>query len=582
MKSTAMPFGATVGNDGTTFRAWAPRAKRASVRILHPGTRTVPMTRNEDGVFTVTLADIGEGALYKLVLADRELPDPAARFLPDGVHGAAEVMADHVVTSSSLVPPKLAELVIYELHIGTFTPEGTYAAAMLKLDHLSDLGINAIEVLPLAAFAGERGWGYDGVALFAPHAPYGRPEALRAFIAAAHDRGIAVLLDAVYNHLGPSGNYIPAYAGDEFLGKVESPWGQGFRFEDEHVRTFVLENVRYWLTSFGFDGLRLDATHAVIDPSDKHVLQEITELAHSLVPRRIVVAEDERNEPTLMTRTGLDAVWADDFHHVTRVLLTGERDGYYRAYEPKLDDLAKTIRQGWLYTGQVYPLTDEPRGAPADDVAPSSFVYCIQNHDQVGNRALGTRLHHEVSLDAHLAATMLLLFLPQTPMLFMGQEWAASSPFVYFTDHDPDLGKLITEGRRKEFGKFAAFSDPEHQAKIPDPQARSSFLSSKLKWEERLEGDHAKVLALTRTMLHLRRDDAVLGGIRHEEEPLHVRVEGERLILTRQNGSRRRTLVVQLRPGAASSSAPGLELSGRVILQSRATLEGPYAVLLAD
>ena len=576
MKSTAMPFGASVGDDGTSFRVWAPRAKSVSVRIFRPGTRTVPMTRHDDGMFAVTLPDVGEGALYKFVLDDQELPDPAARFLPDGVHGPAEVLADHVVTASSFLPPKLAELVVYELHVGTFTPEGTYAAAMQKLDYLADLGINAIELLPLAAFAGERGWGYDGVALFAPHAPYGRPEALRAFIAAAHERGIAVLLDAVYNHLGPSGNYIPAYAGEEFLGKVDSPWGQGFHFENPHVRAFVLENVRYWFESFGFDGLRLDATHAILDPSTTHVLKEIAELAHGLVPRRIVIAEDERNEPTLMTATGLDAVWADDFHHGIRVLLTGERDGYYSAYEPKLEELAKTIAQGWLYTGQLNPLTGEPRGAPADDVARSSFVYTIQNHDQIGNRALGTRLNHEVSLDAYLAATMLVLFLPQTPLLFMGQEWASSSPFVYFTDHEPDLGKLVTEGRRKEFGKFAAFSDPEHQAKIPDPQARSSFLSSKLKWDELSSGDHARAHALTRTMLHLRRDDAVLGGIRHEEKPLEVRAVGGRLVVTRANAKGRRTLVVQLGRGTAS----GLE--GRVVLRSNDTLESPFAVLLAD
>lgn len=571
MQSATTPFGAFPGVKGTTFRVWAPKAKAVGVRLFRPSTRTIALERHDDGVWSITAPDVGEGATYKFVVDDRELPDPGARFLPEGVHGPAEVVADHAPTTS-FVPPKLDELVIYELHVGTFTDEGTYVAAMHELDQLADLGVNAIELLPVAAFAGERGWGYDGVALYAPHAPYGRPEELRAFVAAAHARGIAVLLDVVYNHLGPAGNYFGAYT-DEFLGKVDSPWGQGFAFDNRFVRTFVLENVRYWLESFGFDGLRLDATHAIIDDSPKHILEDIAQLAHGLVPRRIVIGEDERNDPTVMTRTGLDAVWADDFHHSVRVNLTREQDGYYKAYAPTLAELAHTIDRGWLYEGQVYGPSGEKRGHPATGLARGSFVYCIQNHDQVGNRALGTRLNHEVSIDAYLVATMLLLFLPQTPMLFQGQEWAASTPFVYFTDHEPDLGKLVTEGRRKEFAKFAAFADPEQRAKIPDPQSRDSFVKSKLKWDERGQGDHARALALTRTMLHLRRDDAVLGGVHREEKPLQVRVEGQRLVVVRESAKGKRTLVLQL------AGEPMPLPAGRVLLRSG---EGvPFAALLA-
>lgn len=549
--------GAHPDDGGTTFVAWTTIARQVAVRLFEaaPGgevtaTRTEALDALEGGRFEKRLAGVLPGALYKLVLDGEETPDPYARFMPYGVHGPARVVAP--ARAPALAdPPPLTRWTIYEMHVGTFSPEGTYRGAEAKLGHLAELGITAIELLPVASFPGERGWGYDGVALYAPFAAYGEPDDLRSFVRAAHARGIVVLLDVVYNHFGPSGNYLWRYAPEYFTKAVETPWGPAPDFGHAPMRGLVLGNVRYWLEEFGFDGLRLDATHEIHDPSDKHVLREITDLAHGMSPRRSVFFEDERNEPAVVHELGADGIWADDFHHQVHVLLTGERDGYYGAYEPTVASLARAINEGWTFTGQPYaPWNGEARGKPARELglSPEHLVYCIQNHDQIGNRALGTRLTDHTALEAFCAASVLLLALPATPLIFMGQEWGSSSPFLFFSDHEGGLGDAVRDGRREEFKTFAAFADPRTRDAIPDPQARSTFDRSKLVWEERSKAAHQRVLALYRAMIELRRSDPVLGGPTRWED-LEAKVDGDVLEVVRRNGSGTRRIVVSF--GAA-------------------------------
>lgn len=538
---------------GTTFVAWSTVARSVEVRLVDDhgrAIRTEPLHPRGDGRFERHLDGVKEGALYKLVLDGEETPDPYARFLPSGVHGPARVVAPvHVEPLPE--PPAASQWVVYELHVGTFSPEGTYRGAERRLDAIAELGVTAIELLPVAAFPGERGWGYDGVALFAPYAPYGDPEDLRALVRAAHRRGLAVVMDVVYNHFGPAGNYLRRYAAEYFTEAVATPWGTAPDFARPPMRRLVVENARYWLEELGVDALRLDATHAIHDPSAVHILRELTDLAHALSPPRHVFFEDDRNDPSVVAELGADGVWADDFHHQVHVLLTGEHDGYYAAYRPTVEALARAINDGWTFTGQPYPpWKGEARGrsARASGLEPHDLVYCIQNHDQVGNRALGARLSHQVDVDRYCAASVLLLFLPATPLVFMGQEWAASSPFLYFTDHEGPLAEAVCRGRREEFESFAAFADPNARARIPDPQAKSTFEQSKLRWDERTAEPHARVLATYRAMLALRRSDPVLSAATSWAD-FDAAARGDVLEVVRRKGTASRRLVVTFGDG---------------------------------
>lgn len=545
------PLGARVEGGKVVFRAFVTGCEVCAVRLFDAegGVRaTHPMEALGDGYFEARLDGVGPGALYKLVVGERELPDPYARALPHGVHGPAMVLGDSMYSwRHEPVARPLSEHVLYEVHVGTFTAEGTYAAAAERLPDLVELGVTAVELMPISSFPGERGWGYDGVAHFAPFAPYGAPDDLRRFIDAAHGLGLAVILDAVYNHLGPSGNYLAAYSKEYFTHDVKTPWGDGLNFTHPVVRRFVIDNALFWLADFRFDGLRLDATHAIVDPSPRHVLRELADEAAKLSPPRLLIAEDERNDPSLVLETGLSALWADDFHHQVRVTLTGEKDGYYAAYQPGAAGVARTIERGWLYEGQRHAPLGAPRGAPADGLRAEQLVYTLQNHDQIGNRAVGDRLSSAIGVDAYCAVSALLLFLPMTPLLFMGQEWAASSPFLYFTDHEEELGRLVSAGRREEFKAFTDFADPAARARIPDPQAKTTFLRSRLRWDERTEGDHARVLSFYRACLSLRRDDPVLRA--SGREGLFAEARGEVLLVRRELGGARRWLIVNFDPG---------------------------------
>ncbi len=571
MKTASAGLGAHVSEAGTLFRAFA-EAERCEVLVVDEQDATVlraDLRALGDGYFELLAPSVRAGALYWFVVDGRTLPDPYARYLPRGVHGPAQVVASSYAFRHPRPVRPLSQQVIYELHIGTFTEEGTFAAARQRLPELVELGITTLELMPVAAFAGERNWGYDGVALFAPHAAYGTPEELCELVDAAHGLGLAVLLDVVYNHFGPAGNYLSAYASSYFSATLENAWGKCPDFTQPAMRQLVLDNARYWLGQFAFDGLRLDATHAIVDASQPHLLEELAKLAHEAAPPQLVIAEDERNQADLVTRSGLDALWADDFHHQLRVTLTGERFAYYAAYEPSAQGVADVINRGWAYRGQVNPVSGEPRGTSADELPAQALVYCIQNHDQVGNRAFGERSTAQLSQAAFRGASLLLLFLPMTPLLFMGQEWGASTPFLYFTDHEAELGRAVSEGRRREFAGFPGFSDPESLATIPDPQALGTFRSSKLLWSERDQPEHRRTLELYRAALALRRADPVL--TRAGREGLVAEAAGQVLIVHRFLGDARRVLVMNLgdAPVSLASLSDRLRLSSaKVLLQS--------------
>jgi maltooligosyltrehalose trehalohydrolase len=551
--SWELPIGAQPDAGGTRFRVWAPAARSVAV-VLFEGERAGPAHRLEqeaDGYFSAHLPGVGAGARYMYRIDDKDpRPDPASRFQPAGVHGPSQVVdpAAFRWSDGSWSGVALNDAVIYELHIGTATPEGTCDALIGKLDAISALGATMIELMPVADFPGSRNWGYDGVNLFAPSRAYGEPDGLRRLVDAAHARGLGVMLDVVYNHFGPDGNYLREFSPSYFTHRHTTPWGDAINVdgpESRPVRDFFIANALHWAHEYHIDGLRLDATHAILDDSPTHLIAELAATVRQSLPAGrhfLVIAENEQNDPQILRPAegaaqpleddpaavaawGLDGVWADDFHHQLRVALTGERDGYYADYSGSIADLAATISQGWFYQGQKSQHLGGPRGAPAEDVDPPHFVYCIQNHDQVGNRALGERLNHEIGLDAYRAASALLLLAPQTPLLWMGQEWAASTPFLYFTDHSPELGRLVTEGRRKEFAAFSAYSGEQ----VPDPQAAETFQRSKLRWEEAEQEPHRGVLRLYRDLLRLRREHPAMAE--RGKADVVVTPHGERSLL---------------------------------------------------
>src|SRR5579884_2244491 len=552
--------GATVLPNGVRFRVWAPNAARVEVAIegAH-GPSFHPLTPEPDGWYAGMVPGIGAGARYRYRLDSAQAyPDPCARFQPDGVHGPSEVIDPRFAWTDEAWPGLGADgLVLYEIHVGTYTPEGTFAALRRQLPTLQRLGVTAIELMPVSAFPGRWNWGYDGVDLYAPSATYGRPDDLRRLVDAAHRLGLGVVLDVVYNHLGPDGNYLRAFSEDYFTDRYCTPWGEAINYDGPSsrcVREYVIQNACYWLAEYHLDGLRLDATHAIHDASPRHLLAELAERARAATPRRVVlIAEDGRNEiglvrPAARGGYGLDAVWADDFHHELHVLLTGEREGYFEDYAGTTAGIARAINEGFVYQGQRSRHMGDSRGTPVTDEPARAFVFCIQNHDQVGNRALGDRLSRAISPARYAVASALLLFAPETPLLFMGQEFAASAPFQFFTDHHAELGKLVTEGRRAEFKHFRAFQDPALRERIPDPQAAATFVRSKLDLGDRAA--HAGVRRLYQALLRLRRDGSVLcdqDRCRTRAVPL-----GEELLLVhRWRGDDHRVLLANFGPAVS-------------------------------
>ncbi len=496
----------------STFSVWAPAAETVQLMV---GDERRPMVRGPGGWWVLTAHDAGPGTDYAFAInGGPPLPDPRSACQPDGPHGRSRVV-DHSAfpwTDRAWTGPvPLSAAVFYELHVGTFTPEGTFDSAIGRLGHLVDLGVTHIELMPVCEFPGARGWGYDGVDLFAPHHAYGGPDGLKRLVDAAHGHGLGVVLDVVYNHLGPDGNYLAAY-GPYFTDRYSTPWGEAVNFDDrgsDEVRRFVLDNATMWLADYHIDGLRLDAVHAIYDFSALHILEElgtrVRALESSLGRRLVVIPESDLNDPRLVRSTdaggyGLDGAWNDDFHHALHTALTGESAGYYQDFG-SLADLADALERVYVYDGRYSPHRGRRHGRPAAGLSGHRFLGFLQNHDQIGNRAQGERSCHLVSLGKLKIGAALLACAPFVPMFFAGEEWAASSPFCYFTDHtDPELGRAVSEGRRREFASFGW--DP---AQVPDPQAPATFERSRLDWAELDKEPHAEVLAWHRQVLALRR-----------------------------------------------------------------------------
>src|SRR3984893_16794574 len=506
MEHRLVSQGAELHGGGVSFRTWTTGKKNVSIVVFGEDesvVRELPMEREATGYYSAIDSLSSPGTLYKYRLDGVSVPDVASRFQPLGVHGPSQVIDGHsfLWRDSGWKAPALHELIIYELHVGTFTQEGTFTAIADRFEHLKGIGVNVIELMPIADFAGDRNWGYDCVSLYAPSRAYGKPDDLRTLVNAAHEAGLAVILDVVYNHLGPDGNYMGVYSDHYFNASHHTPWGAAFNLDGPDatpVRRHFAENPIYWINEFHLDGFRLDATHVISDDSPKHLIQEIAEKVQAL--GALVICEDPRNERKLLLSReqggyGCDAVWADDFHHVVRVQMTEESEGYMGYFKGSMEELLKTVREGWLFTGELQK-DGIPRGTTGADIEPEHFIHCISNHDQVGNRAFGERLNQMVSPAAYRAASAFLLTEPYTPMFFMGQEWASSSPFLYFTDHHDELGKGVTEGRRKEFSEFSEFKDPSKRALIPDPQAVTTFTKSKLNWAELEQPAHRETLRL--------------------------------------------------------------------------------------
>jgi maltooligosyltrehalose trehalohydrolase len=522
-----MRFGAEICGDRVRFRLWAPKHDQIALNI--GGGRLYPMRAVGGGWHELLTSEAGPGSLYQFVLPDgRHVPDPASRFQPADVHGPSEVVdpAAYRWRDARWRGREWEECIVYELHVGAFTPEGTFRGVIERLDYLNDLGITAIELMPIADFPGRWNWGYDGVLPFAPDATYGRPDDLKALVDAAHRRGIAVLLDVVYNHFGPDGHYLPAYA-PIFNERHKTPWGAAVNFDGEGsptVRRMAVDNALYWLIEFNLDGLRLDAVHAIVDDSREHILDRIARSVHEAAGERNVhlILENEENQASRLIRgsdgrpLGFTAQWNDDLHHVLHAAATGESAGYYAEYAGDTEKLGRALAEGFAFQGEIMRYRGSPRGEPSALLPPTAFVSFIQNHDQVGNRALGDRLTGLASPNAVRAIAAVYLLAPQIPMLFMGEEWGAVQPFPFFCDFSGGLGAAIRNGRRAEFARFREFQDPARHASIPEPSAHETFLSAKLAWDEAAGGLHAKWLSVYRRLLALRRREIVprLCGIR--------------------------------------------------------------------
>jgi malto-oligosyltrehalose trehalohydrolase len=563
-----LPFGAELTGDGVRFRLWAPRAKNVALlledaeRSPHPhppplageavrlkrrndenpppqageggsprkrragggSEAIIPMVAEADGWFSLTTGEAPPGSRYRYRVDGSAYPDPASRHQPDGVHGASEVIdpGAYAWRDASWHGRAWHELAIYELHIGTFSETGNFIGAIAHLDHLAKLGITAIELMPIAEFPGRRNWGYDGAQWFAPSSCYGRPEELKALVEECHARGIAVLLDVVYNHFGPEGNYLHAIAPDFFTERHHTPWGAAINYAGPRrrpVRDFVMHNALYWLEEFHLDGLRFDAVHAIFDDSTPDIVTELAEtIRHRITGREVhLILENDRNEARRLARD-YTAQWNDDLHHALHVLVTGETRGYYVDYADRpVEHLGRALATGFAYQGEASAHRHgQQRGEPSDQLPARAFVPFLQNHDQIGNTPFGRRIGTAAPEPLVHAAVAIVLLSPQIPLLFMGEEWDTERPFPFFCDFAPPLDEAVREGRRREFAHYPEFADPEAQQSIPDPTAEATFTMARLDWPERERGEHAIWLDRYRRLLTIRRCEIVprLPGIK--------------------------------------------------------------------
>jgi len=519
-----MKFGTQITAHGVRFRLWAPDMQSVSVK-LDEQADAIPMLAYSRGWFEVEVEGVRAGARYRFITDDgTQAPDPASRFQPDDVDGPSEVIDPRAFewTDIGWRGRPWEEAIFYEIHVGTFTPEGTWAAATTRLDQLVDLGITAIELMPIADFRGRWNWGYDGALLFAPDSSYGRPDELKAFVDAAHARGLMVILDVVYNHFGAKGNYLDFYA-PALTDKHETPWGPAVNFDDEGsamIRDFIFANARYWLNEYHLDGLRFDAVHAIQDSGPKHMLQDLAEQIRSSTDGRHIhlVAENSHNQAGWLKRLDdgrpqfYTAQWSDDIHHCLHTLVTGEDFWYYADFLGRIDLLGRSLAEGFAWQGEYMKHEGANKGEPSAFLPPTAFVSFIQNHDQVGNRPFGNRLNQLIPLEAVRALTALNLLAPQIPLLFMGEEWGAKQPFLFFSDMGDDFADMIRDSRKKEL-EDAPGSDA---IELPDPMAEESFTSCKLDWNDRSEDEGQRHLSFIKRLIGIRKSQIIprLAGIR--------------------------------------------------------------------
>jgi len=558
------PGAVYLGDGRCSFCVWAPRAQTVAVCLTAPRKRLVPLTRGERGYYHGVTAGVEPGSLYFYLLdGEKERPDPASRSQPQGVHGPSQVVDLRAFPRPDYCWPGPARqnLVFYELHVGTFTPEGTFDAVIPRLGELRELGITALELMPVAQFPGSRNWGYDGVYPFAVQASYGGPEGFRRLVDACHRQGLAVFLDVVYNHLGPEGNYLEDF-GPYFTDRYRTPWGMALNFDgpgSDEVRRYFIENALFWITEFHVDGLRLDAVHAITDKSALPFLEELAAAVHrraERLGRRIyVIAESDLNDPRIVRPPalggfGLDAQWNDDFHHALHALLTGEQDGYYRDFG-RLEHLARTFREGYVYTGQYSAYRQRRHGRRLHLTSGAQLVVFSQNHDQVGNRAQGERLSALTSFAGLKLAAAVVLLSPFLPLLFMGEEYGETAPFQYFTSHqDPALAEAVRQGRRKEFAAFAWAGE------VPDPQDEATFRRSRLNYALRREGRHRILREFYRELLRLRRELPPLADLNPENREA-ISFEQQRVLFVRRwSGGEEVCLVFSFNEEGAAITLP--------------------------
>jgi len=595
-----------LGRGECRFEVWAPRADLVEVSLLHPERRLLPLRKDDRGCHQAVVSGVEPGALYLYRLdGQKERPDPASRFQPEGVHGPSRVVDQgYPWHDQGWSGPNLEDYLVYELHPGTFTPEGTLEAVIPRLDHLKGLGVTALELMPVAQFPGERNWGYDGVFPFAVQSSYGGPAGLKSLVDACHSAGLAVILDVVYNHLGPEGNCLADF-GPFFSDRYQTPWGRSINFDgpgSDGVRRFFMENALSWIIDFHLDGLRLDAVHAIFDFSARPFLEELAGAvrakAQELKRKVLLIVESSLNDPRLIRPPetggyGLDALWNDDLHHALHALLTGERAGYYQDFG-RPDQLAKAFREGFVYTGQYSAFRRRRHGRPCPDRPPSQMVVFAQNHDQVGNRADGRRLDQLVGLEAAKLAGAAVLLSPFLPLLFMGQEYGETAPFPFFVSHsEPGLVEAVRLGRRKELADFGWPGEP------PDPQAEETFLSARLDWDLALIEPHRTLLRYHQELIRLRKTFPALaaGG---PEATLRAEASGRVLALRRRAGEDEALILlnldqeparVEIEPGPGRWAklldsaekpwgGPGSPLPARLDL-GRLSLAGPATLTMA-
>ncbi len=588
-RDRGVEIGAQVRPGGVIFRVWAPKVRQVSVQLsVGKGKRTIQLHFEGDGYFSGIADQAQAGDRYRYLLDGKlERPDPASRYQPEGVHGPSQVVDPAAFSwrDEEWRNPPLHDYLIYELHVGTFTSEGTFASIIPRLDYLADLGVTAVELMPVAQFPGDRNWGYDGVNLFAPHAGYGGPENLRKLVDTCHAHGLAVVLDVVYNHLGPEGNYLRDY-GHYFTDRYRTPWGDAVNFDgpySDDVRAFFIANALHWIREYHVDALRIDAVHGMFDLGARHFLVELNEAVRreeGRLGRAIyLIAESDLNDSRIISPCdeggyGLDAQWNDDFHHALHAVLTGERDGYYRDFG-EASHLVKALREKYVYSGQFSSYRCRRHGNSVARRQCGQFVVFAQNHDQVGNRMLGERLAALVSFETLKLAAALVLLSPYIPMLFMGEEYGEDNPFLYFVSHeDPNLVAAVQAGRKEEFKAFTARGEP------PDPETEATFQASKLAWDKAKQGEHRTLYTYYKRLIGMRRTQPALSPGEGSSQEVELSPDERIMFISRRHGDSRLICLFTLAVTDSEAVFPPVEGAWRKLVDSAdAAWEGPGSSL---